>query len=107
LAWCGTIAHDEKAANVILFIDGAILMAFFIAGLFFLKFWRRTHDRLFLLFAISFWIMAINRLFLSFYFAQGEHITIIYVIRLLAFVVILCAILDKNRSAGKSTQASP
>jgi hypothetical protein len=94
---------------VTLFIDGAVLMAFLTAGFFFLKFWRRTWDRLFLLFAISFWIMAVNRLLLSFYINWGppaEHITIIYVIRLLAFVVILFAIIDKNRSVKNNVRSA-
>ena len=43
------------------FLQGAIAMCFAIAGLFFLRFWRDTRDRLFLLFALSFWLQAMTR----------------------------------------------
>ena len=90
-----------------LFVDGAIFLSFLVAGLFFVKFWRRTHDRLFLLFALSFWIMAVNRLFLSISIQQGEHVTLNYVIRLLAFLMILFAIVDKNRSTRRASLPKP
>ena len=45
---------------------GALVMACFVAGLFFLRFWRKTRDRLFMIFAIAFWLMGVNWLALSF-----------------------------------------
>lgn len=92
---------------MILFLDGVIMAAFCVVGLAFLRFWWRTRDRLFLLFSISFWIMAINRLFLAI-MAHGqtppnEHHIVLYVVRLLAFSIILAAILDKNRNAKLKT----
>ena len=49
-----------------LFLAGALAMGFGIAGLFFLRFWRKTRDRLFALFALSFFVMALNRVVLAF-----------------------------------------
>lgn len=79
------------------FVLGAIVMACGAAGLFFLRFWRKTHDRLFLIFAIAFWTLGLNWLALAFTNAD-EVRTALYVVRLLAFVFILIGIIDKNRA---------
>jgi hypothetical protein len=93
-----------------LYIDGAIMMQFCVAGLFFLRFWRDTRDRLFLMFAVSFLIMAVNRFFIA-WFAHGsipnEHAALFYAIRLVAFVIILVAIVDKNRHAQPAASHGP
>ena len=75
---------------------GAIAMASLIAGLFFLRFWKTTRDRFFLYFALSFWIQAVSRVIQVFMESVPENVPIIYLIRLLAFVLILLAIADKN-----------
>jgi hypothetical protein len=80
------------------FISGAIAMAFFIAGLFFLRFWKETSDRLFVMFAAAFWVFALSRVGLSYLNATHEGLTFLYAMRLLAFILILVAIVDKNRS---------
>lgn len=85
------------------FVSGGIAMACMVAGLFFLRFWRKSRDRLFILFAIAFWILAVNRLALTFT-QVDETRTYLYMVRLLAFLVILAAIVDKNR-ARPSTRA--
>jgi hypothetical protein len=84
------------------FLLGAIVMACGVAGLYFLRFWRRTRDRLFVLFAIAFWVLGANWLLLAF-INQDEVRTWLYVIRLCAFLVILYAILEKNR-AGRANR---
>jgi hypothetical protein len=78
------------------FLSGAASMGFFVAGLFFLKFWRKTNDRLFISFTIAFWLMAVNQLVLSFLDRTDEARTWVYVVRFFAFSVIIFAILDKN-----------
>jgi hypothetical protein len=80
------------------FMLGGLVMACGVAGLFFLRFWRKTRDRLFLMFAISFWILGLNWLALAF-IEQEEQKTILYAVRLVAFGLILFAIIDKNRAA--------
>lgn len=79
---------------------GALAMAFAIAGLFFLRFWRETHDRLFGLFALSFFILAINRIGLA--LVADRHTSHLYWVRFAAFALILIAIVDKNRAPAKS-----
>jgi uncharacterized membrane protein HdeD (DUF308 family) len=79
------------------FLLGIIVAASLIAALFFLKFWRRTRDPLFLAFAVAFAIEGINRLAFLFVERPNEGSPAIYVVRLLAFLIILAAILHKNR----------
>lgn len=81
-----------------LFLMGAIMMGFAVAGLFFLRFWRRTGDRLFLIFALAFWLLGLNRLALVLIAGaeSQEPDAIFYVIRLVGYVLIIVAILDKN-----------
>ncbi len=83
------------------FIDGAIMMGFCVGALCFLKFWRRTRDRFFLWFSLAFWIMAVNRLFMVILTPDrtvpNEHHALLYVVRLIAFAILLLAIVEKNR----------
>ena len=78
-------------------VSGAILMGYLIAGLFFLRFWRDTRDRLFLIFAIAFVILGGQRLALVLTRDMLETDTGLYLIRLFGFLLILAAIVDKNR----------
>jgi len=80
------------------FMNGAIAMCCGVAGLFFLRFWRKSHDRLFMLFAIAFWVLGVNRIALTFVQQTDESRTFLYVVRLIAFLIILVAIVDKNRA---------
>lgn len=81
-------------------VSGAMVMAYLTAGLFFLRFWRDTRDRLFAAFAAAFCLLAIQRGALSLVLhADGEGAAVwLYAIRLLAFLLILAAIIDKNRA---------
>lgn len=88
-------------------ILGAIAMASLVAAMFFLRFWKNTHDRFFLLFAISFFVEALNRAALGLAAVPNEQEPFFYLVRLCAFVLIIVAIVDKNRVEklpGKSTQ---
>ena len=79
------------------FLLGIIVATSLVAGLFFLKFWRRTHDPLFLAFAAAFTIEGLNRIGFLFLERSNEGHPVIYIVRLLAFLLILAAILWKNR----------
>ena len=67
------------------------------AGLFFLRFWRDTSDRLFLLFALAFWLLATSWLALALFNPTDEARPYVYAVRLLAFLLIIAATIDKNR----------
>lgn len=80
------------------FIAGAVATLACVAGLFFLRFWRTTRDRFFGFFAIAFFLMALQRAIMVLIPRATEHMGSVYGLRLLAFVVILVAIVDKNRA---------
>jgi hypothetical protein len=118
-----------------IFVQGMSAMACIVIVLFFLRFWRRTADRLFLIFAIAFGLMFVTRLVSAKLTidavtaatvsrpatsgpAPGEtgsvaanegtagsnpvHNTSVYVIRLLAYLLIVAGIIDKNRPVARS-----
>jgi uncharacterized membrane protein HdeD (DUF308 family) len=74
-----------------------IATASFIAGVFFLRFWRDTRDSLFLAFAIAFIIEGCNRCAMLLLSQPNEGSPWIYVVRLFAFLLILGGIVNKNR----------
>ena len=83
-------------------LTGALGSAFAVAGLFFLRFWRDTRDRLFLFFACAFWLMALNRGFHVPWQDEAAGRAAIYLVRFAAFALIAIAIVDKNRSTRSS-----
>lgn len=83
-----------------LFLWGASAVASGTAGLFFLRFWRETRDRFFALFAAAFWCLTLNWIGLALTDPPDEARTLLYLVRLIAFVLIIAAIIDKNRSAA-------
>ncbi len=78
------------------FLLGVLMMGFATAALFFFKFYRATRDRLFIWFSIAFILLAVNQLAFAMVDNQDEHVAV-YVLRFLAFLLILAAIIDKNR----------
>ena len=81
------------------FLSGCIVTMSLAIALFQLRFWRRGGDRLFLFFASSFLLMAANRIALTLVVDESESRTYLYIVRLVAFVLILVGIWDKNRRA--------
>lgn len=80
---------------------GAIAMASLVAVLFFLRFWRVTRDRFFLLFAMAFFIETLGRAALGLTATAQEYEPFFYIMRLFAFALIIVAIIDKNRAMGR------
>jgi hypothetical protein len=78
------------------FLLGVIAMSSLTASLFFLKFWRQTGDMLFLAFALAFLIEGLNRCSILFLAKPNEGSPYVYIVRLLAFLLILGAIIRKN-----------
>jgi hypothetical protein len=84
---------------MILFLQGALAVCFLVAGAFFFRFWHETRDRLFLLFALSFWIQGFTRIALTMFSEHDERVYL-YLLRLLAYGLILAAIAMKNLGGG-------
>ncbi len=78
------------------FLVGVIATASVTAGLFFLKFWKETRDSFFLSFAASFIIEGFNRVSILFLPRPNEGSASVYLIRLIAYLLILVAIIKKN-----------
>lgn len=86
-----------------IFLNGGTAAACLVIGLYFLRFWRRTGDRFFIVFALAFWAFAVNRVALVAIGDENEAArTLVYALRLAAFVLIVAAIVDKNRGAARS-----
>jgi hypothetical protein len=81
------------------FLWGALAMSSAVAGLFFLKFWKESRDRLFVFFVLAFWAMALNWALLALVQQPTETRHWVYMLRLFAFVLIIVGIIDKNRRA--------
>lgn len=78
------------------FLSGAIMMGCFVVGIFFLKFARLTHDAFFKLFGYAFFILGFERVTIIALNVGRERNTVVYVIRLAAFLLILGAIVKKK-----------
>ena len=86
------------SSDLNLFLWGASAAASWTAGLLFLRFWRDTGDRFFALFGGAFWALGLNWVGLAMTDPPDEARTVFYLVRLSAFVLIIAAIVDKNRS---------
>lgn len=80
------------------FLAGAITFGFLVCALFFLRFWRRTRDFLFQSFAIAFLLLGVVQAILALGDIPVEERSWVYAIRLAAFLLILFAIVRKNRT---------
>lgn len=74
-------------------VSGVLAMGYAVAALFFLKFWRESRDRLFAFFALAFALLSLQRILLPFV----SHAELLYTVRLIAFLLIVIAIVEKNR----------
>jgi hypothetical protein len=83
------------------FLWGGLAVSCAIAGLFFLKFWTSTRDRLFLSFAAAFWILGLSWAGLAILNPADDSRHYVYVVRLAAFLIIIVGIIDKNRASPR------
>jgi len=81
-----------------IFLSGAVTMGYAVAALFFLRFWKRTRDRLFLAFAMAFLLLVLNGVLLAMANVPIENRAPLYLPRLAAFALIIWAIVQKSRS---------
>ncbi|MEW5685282.1 MAG: DUF5985 family protein [Pseudomonadota bacterium] len=82
--------------TVAAFTAGALSLGFLAVGVFFLKFWRRTGDRLFAAFAVAFGLLALNQAAPVLLDIPDEHQSYVYLLRLAGFALIIAAVLGKN-----------
>jgi hypothetical protein len=90
------------------FVAGAVTMGYLVASGFFVRFWRKTADRLFLAFAVAFVLLALNQALAQWLGAADERVGYTYLLRVLGFFLILGAIIDKNLAqSGKKKLRRP
>jgi hypothetical protein len=81
------------------FLSGAVTFGFLVAALFFLGFWKRTGDGLFLAFATAFGLLGLAQAILALANIPVEERSWVYLLRLAAFSLIIVSIFVKNRRA--------
>lgn len=86
---------------ITMFLWGACALASTVIALFFWKFYRRTADRLLVMFALAFASLAIHWLGLAFVQPEEDVRHWFYILRLVAFLLIIAAIVDKNRASKR------
>lgn len=79
-------------------LSGALVMACFVLALHFLRFWKATRDRFFLLFAVAFLLHGAQWTYTGVFGPDNEYLPFAYCLRLAAYVLIVLAIMEKNRS---------
>jgi hypothetical protein len=84
------------------FVFGVLSALNFVCGLFFIRYWRASGDRFFSFFAIAFWALGANWALLVGRDPSDEYTPYFYLLRLFAFLLILTAIVDKNRRSSRS-----
>jgi peptidoglycan/LPS O-acetylase OafA/YrhL len=86
-----------------IFMWGVLAMASLIAALFFLRFWRESRERLFAFFALAFALLSANWIGLAIINHPTDEVRqeYGYIVRLVAFVILLIGIFDKNRRSGR------
>jgi uncharacterized membrane protein HdeD (DUF308 family) len=80
------------------FVLGVVATVSLTVSLFFFRFWRDTRDFLFLAFALAFLIEGACRISILWARHPNEASAWIYLGRLLGFLLVLGAIVNKNRS---------
>ena len=80
-----------------LMLLGATAMACFTIALLLARYWTTTRDRFFLFFSAAFVVEGLDRVVLGLT-QTSDQSPLIYLIRLFSFLLIVIAIIDKNRS---------
>jgi hypothetical protein len=88
-------------ASMIHFLAGGLTACYLLAAVFFFRFWHRTRDRLFIGFALAFALLAIEQTALLIFGITDERGNYVYVLRIIAFLIILYAIIEKNVMTGR------
>lgn len=88
------------------FFAGIAMCAFLASAIFFLKFWRASGDKFFLYFSVACGLLAFERVLLLILLPDihiGAHTpesqAWVYLVRLAAFLVIIGAVIERNRKS--------
>jgi hypothetical protein len=84
----------------IYFLSGAVTLGYMLVAMFFLRFWKRTADVLFLCFSVAFALLSIGQIVVASANIYVEDSSAAYLVRLAAFAIIILAVWRKNRPSG-------
>ena len=87
--------------QAIVLLQGMCAATAMAIAIFFLRFWEEGRDRLFLYFAVAFCLMSASWALLGVVAPEAESRPYVYGLRLLAFLLVIAAIVDKNRSTSQ------
>ena len=87
--------------SLIAFLQTVSATAALAAGLVFFRFWRESRDRLFAFFGAAFWVLAVSWALLALVNPSAETRPYVYAIRLVAFLLMIAGMVDKNRAGGR------
>ena len=90
------------APDYLVFLQGVCATGAWASGLFFFRFWRHSRDRLFAFFGAAFWLLALSWTLLALVNPAEETRPYIYAIRLVAFLLIVGGIVEKNRGSARA-----
>lgn len=79
------------------FLRGALVMGCIVVAVLFLRCWRDSRDRLFLAFMLAFLVLALHWTILALAGASTETQHYFYITRLVAFAIIVTAVVERNR----------
>lgn len=88
-----------NATTIAILLDGARVFAGLVIALAFIRIGRTARDRLYHLFAAAFLLMTVSEVLIGLGIKLGDHASPVYLPRLVAFLLIIWAIIDKNRRA--------
>jgi hypothetical protein len=89
------------------FLWGVLATLSFVATAFFWKFWQRTKDGVFLGLGTGFFLLTVHWAALGVVNPSDETRHYLYVVRFLAFVVMIAGVVAKNRSPRRSAIRTP
>lgn len=81
----------------IYFLSGAVALGYMLAAMFFLRFWKRTGELLFLSFSVAFALLSVGQIVVASANIYVEDSSAAYLVRFAAFAVIILAVWRKNR----------
>jgi drug/metabolite transporter (DMT)-like permease len=79
------------------FLLGIATAACWAIALVFLRTWHTRRDRFFLLFSLAFWMLSLTWVSVAVLAPEPETRHYFYVFRLIAFALIIAAIVERNR----------
>jgi amino acid transporter len=89
------------------FVSGALVMAYVVAALFFLRFWRDTREPLFKFFTAAFLIFAVQRTALTL-LEQRELLALAaYGLRIVGFLLIAAGVVAANLAHRRRSGPPP